>query len=66
MEDVLSLREAGLPVVVGSGVDAEDAAMLAKWADALIVGSALKEGGDWRQPVKLERVQSLSDTLKSG
>ena len=66
LEDVLSLREAGLPVVVGSGVDAEDAAMLAKWADALIVGSALKEGGDWRQPVKLERVQSLSDTLKSG
>lgn len=65
VEDVKSLREAGLPVVVGSGVDVADASELAKWADALIVGSALKEGGDWRRPVELERVRALSDTVRA-
>ena len=63
LEDVQSLGEAGLPVVVGSGVDLEDAPVLAKCADALIVGSALKERGDWRRPVELGRVRSLSNSL---
>lgn len=61
--DVCAAREAGLPVVVGSGVTPEDAPTLAALADALIVGSWLKRGGDWRAPVDVERVRRLRSAL---
>ncbi|MFN3197853.1 MAG: BtpA/SgcQ family protein [Bradymonadia bacterium] len=61
--DVDAIRAAGLPVAVGSGVTAEGAARLASHADALIVGSALKYDGDWRQPVEQARVTRLRATL---
>lgn len=57
--DVEEAARAGLPVAVGSGVSPDDAAALARVADALIVGSWLKEEGDWRRPVDLERVKRL-------
>jgi hypothetical protein len=57
--DVREAAEAGLPVAVGSGVTPDDAAGLARVADALIVGSWLKEDGDWRRPVDLKRVRQL-------
>ena len=63
--DLKELVAAGLPVVVGSGVDVEDAAVLAIHADALIVGSAIKEHGDWRMPVDLARVRALSEIVHS-
>jgi membrane complex biogenesis BtpA family protein len=61
--DVEAVREAGLPVVVGSGVTPQDAPRLAAIADALIVGSWIKEGGDWRKPVSLERVRRLREVM---
>ena len=32
-------------------------------ADALIVGTALKDAGDWRRPVDETRVRALRDAL---
>jgi hypothetical protein len=61
--DVEAARAAGLPVVVGSGVNEHDAGQLAGIADALIVGSSLKEGGDWRMPVATERVKRLREVM---
>lgn len=61
--DVRAARSGGLPVVVGSGVGVDDAAELAGEADALIVGSSLKVGGDWRAPVELARVRALRAAL---
>ena len=55
---------AGLPVAVGSGVDVLDAAALSKKADALIVGSSIKQDGDWRRPVDPERLKRLVDALE--
>jgi membrane complex biogenesis BtpA family protein len=57
--DVRAARVAGLPVVVGSGVTDVDAAALGREAQALIVGSWLKRGGDWRNPVDPARVRAL-------
>lgn len=57
--DVRAAKAGNLPVVVGSGVTPEDAAKLAREADALIVGSYLKCEGDWRQPVDAERVREV-------
>lgn len=62
-DDIATARAAGLPVVVGSGVSDEDAGELARIADALIVGSWLKEDGDWRRPVSLARVQRLRGVM---
>ncbi len=61
--DLEAARQAGLPVVVGSGVSEDDAGQLAGMADALIVGSWLKEGGDWRKPVDLRRVRRLREVM---
>jgi membrane complex biogenesis BtpA family protein len=63
LEHVRQAGVAGLPVIVGSGVDEQDAAALAVHAEALIVGSALKRGGDWRQEVELDRVKRLREVL---
>lgn len=49
-----------LPVAVGSGVTAENAAAMLTHADALIVGSSLKAGGQWSGPVELARVQAVA------
>ena len=61
--DVQEAARAGLPVAVGSGVSPDDAGELARVADALIVGSWLKEQGDWRRPVELERVERLAQVV---
>ena len=63
IEDVQAVGRANLPVVVGSGVDPDNAEQLAAEADALIVGSWLKHGGDWRNPVDPVRVQTLRELL---
>lgn len=48
-----------LPVLVGSGVTLENVQDYLPCADALIVGSYLKEGGSWREPVSLERTKAF-------
>lgn len=58
-DDVIAAQEAGLPVAVGSGVTLADAGPLAAMADALIVGTALKVGGRWRNPVDNARVKAI-------
>lgn len=62
--DVAAARSAGRPVWVGSGVTPARARTLAPLADALVVGTALKAGGDWRRPVALGRVRALREALE--
>jgi membrane complex biogenesis BtpA family protein len=62
--DIEAARVAKLPVAVGSGVDATNAGDYAS-ADAVIVGTALKEGGDWRAPVDAARVKAVKGALLS-
>lgn len=61
--DVEAARVAGLPVIVGSGVGPADAGALAARADGLIVGTWLKEQGDWRRPVDPARVRALREAM---
>jgi uncharacterized protein len=46
-------------VLVGSGVTAENISLFAKYADAVIVGTAAKVDGLWSNPVDPERVKKL-------
>lgn len=52
------------PLLVGSGVTANNLAMCLRYADGVIVGSALKRGGYWENPLAEDRVRSFSDAWK--
>jgi uncharacterized protein len=61
LDDVKTVKQAaaGRPVLVGSGVAADDIAGFDGLADGIIVGSSLKANGDVRQPVDPLRVKEL-------
>lgn len=58
---VAARDEAGIdaPVFVGSGTTTENVADLLDTADGVVVGTALKEGGETTNPVSEERVEAL-------
>jgi len=58
--EVNSVADAvGIPVLVGSGITPENVAAFAA-ADGLIVGSAVKQGGDWRRPIDTPATHRLA------
>lgn len=60
LDDVKAVRSATrLPVIVGSGVTPGFAPALAEHADALIVGSSIKQEGFWKNPVDPERAREI-------
>ncbi len=54
-----------LPVIIGSGITAENAAELLRAADGAIAGSSLKEDGLWWNPVDPNRVRQLMEVVRS-
>jgi predicted TIM-barrel enzyme len=57
--EVRAVAEAvGVPTLVGSGITADNLADYAQ-AEAFIVGSALKTGGIWANPLDSTRVDAL-------
>ncbi|MBY0547896.1 MAG: BtpA/SgcQ family protein [Candidatus Obscuribacterales bacterium] len=59
--DVTTVRNAvACKVLVGSGVDETNIAEFMTNADALIVGSSLKEGGRWQNPLQPQKVAALA------
>lgn len=61
VEEIASV--ANRPVIVGSGLDEDNAASLLTAADGAIVGSAMKEGGVWWAPVSVERTRAIVDVI---
>ena len=60
MEEIAEVADAThLPVLVGSGVTAENIAQILTRASAVIVASSLKEGGVWWNPVDPARVRAF-------
>ena len=47
-----------VPTLVGSGITAENISLFSK-ADALIVGSSVKQNGLWSNPIDVERAREL-------
>jgi len=56
-------KAVGIPVLVGSGVTPENLASLTA-ADALIVGSSVKEGGLWANRLDEQRVRSVAQAFQ--
>lgn len=64
LDDVARVKKAaGLPVVIGSGFSPQNAAAQFAVADAAIVGSALKAGGDILGPIDPERGRVLMQAV---
>jgi membrane complex biogenesis BtpA family protein len=58
--DARVVREATpLPVLIGSGITADNLADYWPYADGFIVGSSVKEDGYWANPLSPERVAAL-------
>ena len=57
LEEVKS--STGLPVLLGSGVTAQNLADYFNTADGFIVGSALKKQGDWRESPDPSKIRAL-------
>ena len=65
MDQLASVRRAvKIPVIVGSGVTPEQIPALCGYADALIVGSYVKQNGRWDAPLDPSRVQSLAREIR--
>jgi predicted TIM-barrel enzyme len=47
-------------VVAGSGVRSDNLAAILEYADAVIVGSSLKEGDVWHGPMSKEAVADMA------
>jgi hypothetical protein len=52
-----------LPVIVGSGINDDNAKKILEIASGAVVGSYLKEDGVWWNPVDVERVKKLMDIV---
>lgn len=62
--DLASVRASTqLPLLVGSGVTADSVGSILEIADAVIVASALKEGGVWWNPVDEGRVRGFMERV---
>jgi membrane complex biogenesis BtpA family protein len=63
--EISSIREGTrLPVIAGSGITPANAPRILALLDGAIVGSSLKEGGVWWNPVEIERVKALVEAVK--
>lgn len=64
-EDLAEARAAtALPILVGSGATPDSARELLKTADALIVGSALKQDGKWSHAVDPARARAFVQSVR--
>ena len=65
--DTAHLREARgateLPILVGSGVTPENIKEIFEFADAAIVGSSIKQGGNWANQLDATRCKELITAL---
>ena len=52
-------KSTSLPVLLGSGVTPENLGEFFVWADGFIVGSSLKQQGDWRRPPDTSKVRAF-------
>lgn len=56
-------KNCSLPIIIGSGVTRNNLKEYMQ-ADALIIGSHFKDGGDWRNPVNNRTVSEFMEQVK--
>ena len=53
-----------LPVIIGSGVSEKNIGKYFNYADAFIIGSCFKRGGNWKNDIDLNRVKTFLKTYQ--
>ncbi|MEO1450883.1 MAG: BtpA/SgcQ family protein [Bacteroidota bacterium] len=56
--------EVNIPLLVGSGMTADNVMEYLPLADGFIVGSWFKQGGHWASPLDAERIQTFMDRVQ--
>lgn len=66
LDEVRAVRASvGIPVVVGSGVTPANVGAFLEHADAVVVGSSIKEGGRWDRPIDPAHARALVEAVRS-
>ncbi len=64
IDELKKVRDAvKIPVLIGSGLTADNIEKYFPAADAFIIGSYFKHGGDWKNEVDADRVKALVDKI---
>ncbi|WP_019123361.1 BtpA/SgcQ family protein [Brevibacillus massiliensis] len=64
LDEILGIKEStSLPVIIGSGMTEQNAAKILSVADGAIVGSFLKENGNWWEPVDVDKVKRFMEQV---
>lgn len=64
VDDLMAVKSnSNLPLLIGSGINAENIQKYFKLADGFIIGSDLKHKGDWKNPPDKGRVKGFLDKL---
>jgi uncharacterized protein len=64
VDEVLQIKQAATrPVIVGSGMTPDNTITLMEVADGAIVGSAMKHGGHWENPVSIDNVRAITSQV---
>lgn len=64
IEDVKTARESTtLPIIIGSGISAENIENYWDFADVFIIGSSYKEDGNWKNKISEKRLNKLTDKI---
>jgi membrane complex biogenesis BtpA family protein len=63
-EDLQSLKNIPIPILIGSGLNQENLIELFPLADAFIIGTAFKENNYWTNPIDKEKVQIMVSLRK--
>jgi len=62
-KDLSALSKLKIPIIIGSGLTAENISNYWKLADGFIIGSYFKEEGYWRNQISIERILKFHEKL---
>jgi membrane complex biogenesis BtpA family protein len=63
--ELTAVRKASkLPILIGSGITAENIRSYWDFADSFIIGSYFKTDGLWSNPISIERINKLMQTVR--
>ena len=66
IDELIKVRDVvNIPVLIGSGLTAENIKKYFPVADAFIIGSYFKHGGDWKNKVDADRVLALMNKINN-
>ncbi len=64
IDDLLNIKDINIPIIIGSGLTAENISSYWDLADGFVVGSYFKEIGYWRNPLSENRILKFTEKVE--